>query len=170
MSVLRQFDKKELTSRQKAEELNFRARINGISAASAQEISRYNAGAMLVKGAIEPILCNSIYAVLPTFVEKQSLGYTLHESLDIAAIGPLAFEFFMIRPEADIQKDLTEVFAQVEAEYRREIDNYNSGIVDREIELQVARELRLEEKLRVEAEQERRARIANEVKTTLGAK
>jgi hypothetical protein len=169
MSVLKKFDKKELTARQKAEELSFRARINGISAMTAQESTRYNTGASLVKGAIEAILCTSLHSLLPTFVEKQAQGYTLYDSLDVTSVGPVAFEFFMVRPEADIQSDLIEVFAQVEAAYRGEIESYNSGIVDREIELQLARELRLEEKQRVEAEQERRTRIANEVKTALGA-
>lgn len=170
MSVLKSFDKKELVSRQKAEELNFRARINGISSLTAQEATRYNTGASLVKGGIEAILCPSLHALLPTFVEKQAQGYTLHDSLDVTAVGSVAFEFFMVRPEADIQKDLIEAFALVEAEYRREIEAYNSGIVDREIELQVARELRLEQQQREQAEQERRTRIANEVKVALGAK
>lgn len=170
MSVLKQFDKKELAARQKAEELAFRTRINGISAASAQEISRYNTGALVVKGAIEPILCNSIYYVLPTFVEKQTQGYTLHESLEIAAVGPLAFEFFMLRPEADVQKDLIEVFQRVEQEYRSEIDSYNAAILQREIDSQVEREIRLEQKQQADSVQARRDRITQEVRQALGAK
>ncbi|MBM0140002.1 hypothetical protein ACKUFS_15645 [Pseudomonas cannabina] len=170
MSVLKQFDKKELTARQKAEELSFRTRINGVSAATAQEVSRFNTGAILVKGAIEPILCHSIYAVLPTFVEKHSQGYTLHESLEIAAVGPLAFEFFMLRPEADIQKELIEVFQQVEQGYRAEIESYNAAIIQREIDSQVEREIRLEQKQQADAEQARRDRITQEVRDALGAK
>lgn len=170
MSVLKQFDKKELTARQKAEELSFRGRINGISAMTAQESTRYNTGASLVKGAIEPILCSSIYAVLPTFVEKQAQGYTLHESLEITAVGPLAFEFFMVRPETDIQRDLIEVLQQVEQGYRAEIDSYNAAILQREIDSQVEREIRLEQKQQAEAEQARRDRITQEVRDALGAK
>jgi hypothetical protein len=170
MSVLRQFDKKELTARQKAAEADFRTRVNGVSAASAMEVGRYNTGALLVKGAIEPVLCTSIYAVLPTFVEKQGQGYTLHESLDIAAIGPLAFEFFMVRPEAEVRKDLADVYEQVERDYRAEIDSYNAAILQREIDSQVEREIRLEQKQQADAAQARRDRITQEVRQALGAK
>lgn len=170
MSVLKQFDKKELTARQKAEELSFRSRINGLSAIAAQEATRYNTGASLVKGGIEAVFCPSVYSILPTFVEKQAQGYTLHESLDISSVGPVAFEIFMHRPEADIQKDLAEAFKSIETAYRREIDEYNAAIIDREIESQVQRELRAEERLRIETEQARRERIASEVKAALGAK
>lgn len=170
MSVLKQFDKKELITRQKAEELCFRTRVNGVSAATAQEVSRFNTGALVVKGAIEPILCNSIYYVLPTFVEKQAQGYTLHESLEIAAVGPLAFEFFMTRPETEIQKDLIEVFKQVEQGYRAEIDSYNAAILQREIDSQVEREIRLEQKQQADSDQARRDRITQEVRQALGAK
>lgn len=170
MSVLKQFDKKELTARQKAEELSFRGRINGISSLTAQEATRYNTGASLVKGGIEAILCPSLHALLPTFVEKQGQGYTLHDTLDVTPVGPIAFEFFMVRPEADIQRDLIEVFQQVEQEYRAEIDSYNAAILQREIDSQVEREIRLEQKQQADAEQARRDRITQEVRDALGAK
>ncbi len=170
MSALKQIDKKELAARKKAEEVYFRTRINGISAMTAQESTIYDTGVSLVKGAIAPILCNSIYSVLPAFVEHQAKGYTLHDSLEISAVGPLAFEFFMVRPEADIQQDLIEVFQQVEQEYRSEIDSYNAAILQREIDLQVEREIRLEQKQQTDAEQARRDRITQEVRQALGAK
>jgi hypothetical protein len=169
MGVLRKFDQKELVARQKAAEAHFRTRVNGVSAATAMEVGRFNTGALLVKGAIEPILCTSIYSVLPTFVEKQGQGYTLHESLDIAAVGPLAFEFFMVRPEADIRKDLAEVYQQVEQDYRAEIDSFNTAILQREIDSQVEREIRLEQKQKADAEQARLDRITQEVRDALGA-
>lgn len=170
MSVLKQFDKKELAARQKSEELSFRSRINGLSAITAQETTRFNTGASLVKGGVEAVFCPSVYAILPTFIEKQAQGYTLHEQLDMASVGPVAFEVFMHRPEADIQKDLAEVFKNIEVAYRAEIDAYNAAIINKEIESQVQREIRAEEKLRVETEQARRERIAGEVKSALGAK
>jgi hypothetical protein len=168
MSVLRNFDKKELATRQQAAEVAFRNRIHGVS--SMTDVSRFNPNALLMKGSIEAVLCTSAHAILPTFLEKQAQGYSLHETLDLASVGNTAYEFYVIRPEADVQKDLVVVFKQVEDDYRAEIEACNSSIVEREIEAQVARELRIEQKEREDAEQARRLRIAAEVKAALGAK
>lgn len=168
MSVLRNFDKKELASRQQAAEGAFRSRIHGVSSIS--DVSRFNPNALLVKGAIEAVLCTSVHAILPTFLEKQAQGYTLHNGLDLAAVGPIAYEFYVTRPETDVQKDLAVVFKQVEEEYRAEIDDYNSAILEKEIESQIQREIRLEQKQQADAEQARRDRITAEVKASLGAK
>lgn len=166
-TVLQQFDKKQLGVRQKVAEQDFRNRINGVS--SMTDVSRFNSGALLVKGAIEAVLCPSVHAILPAYVERAAKGYVLHQTLDMASIGPIAFEFYMVRPEADIQKDLVQLFEQVENDYRREIDYYNSAILEKEIESQIQRELRLEQKQQAEAEQARRDRITSEVKIALGA-
>lgn len=167
-TVLQQFDKKQLAARQKVAEQEFRNRINGVS--SMTDVSRFNSGALLVKGAIEAVLCPSAHAIIPAFIERAAKGYVLHQTLDMASIGPIAFEFYMVRPEVDIQKDLIEVFEQVEAAYRAEIEGYNNAILEKEIESQIQRELRLEQKQQADDEQARRDRITQEVRDALGAK
>lgn len=170
MSVIKKFDKKELAERQQEAETAFRNRINGISAITAEEASRYITGASLIKGAIEAVFCPSVHMILPTYNEKLAQGYKLHESLDLTSVGPIAFEFYLVRPEADIQKDLLEVFKQVEDAYRAEIEATNKAILAKEIESQIQREIRAEEKVAQEAAQARRERVTAEVKQALGAK
>lgn len=170
MTVLKIFDKKELAERKAKAELEFQGRINGVNAAAADELRYYRSGVASSKGAIKAVMCNSVYAILPNFVEKIAQGYTLHETLGLAPISPIAFEFYMVRPEADIKKDLAVLFKEIEATYVSELDAYNASILQREVDAQVQREIRQEQKQLAEAEQARRDRITEEVRQALGAK
>lgn len=172
MSVLKKIDKEELAFRKQNAELEFRSATNGYGAHTFTDYNHsfQQPGGNTPKGGIEEILCNTAFEIIPTYQAKVSEGYSLNEQLGTVSFGASAFLIYMHRPEADIKKDLVQVFKQVESNYAAEVETSNTAIIEKEIASQIEREIRLEEEVIQEAAQARRERITAEVKAALGAK
>jgi hypothetical protein len=170
MTVLKKVDPKELATRKQVAEYQFRNRVAGYDAYAFTDPATQRPIGAILQGGIEGVLCNSAHDIIPNYIAKTASGYTLNNELSTIPAGPVAFTVYMNRPEADIKRDLVEVLKKVAADYENEIAAYNDAILQKEIESQVQREVRLEQKQQADAEQARRDRITQEVRDALGAK
>lgn len=75
--------------------------------------------------------------LIPVYLAKMEEGYTLHE-LGTMPFAGTSHHIYFYKPKAEQEADIKAIHAAVEAEYKREIEESNRLIVERQVALEEA--------------------------------
>ena len=167
MAVLRKESKSELQALKEVATTAYKNRQHGYDAFADTDQKTGRAIGKAVIGAYVSELVLSPAQIIPAYLAKIAEGYTLHELGTMQHVGASHYVYFY-KPDAEQRTDLKAVHAEVEAKYKKEIEEYNNAIVTRHVELeqaavdrQVAKELAAERQaMRVEIETRIRAELS----------
>ena len=173
-TAIRKFDKAELKARQDFAKEQYATDISG---ARVDDLSKplnkdrsYPQRVML--GAIIAIHEFDLYSYMNKFTALQAEGYTRYNGPNgmipefVEGIGN--FKGFMTKPESMQKEELKAVFAQIEEEYKAEIDRHNQKVKADMIEQLVADKQREEAAEAVRKAAAQRQAIEEEVAAAVG--
>lgn len=137
MSILRKPSKQELNTLKEAAEASYNNRQHGYDAHAETDPKTCRPIGKMVVGAYISELVPFATQIIPVYLAKIEEGYTLHE-LGTMPFAGTSHHIYFYKPQAEQEADIKLIHAAVEAEYRREIDESNRLIVDRQVELELA--------------------------------
>jgi len=137
MSILRKETKQELQALKDAATTAYKSRQHGYDAFAETDPKTGRAIAKMVTGAYAPELVLSPAQIIPKYLEKIAEGYTLHEFGTMQHVGASHYIYFY-KPEAQQRTDIKAIHLEVEAKYKKEIEEHNSAVVSRQVELEAA--------------------------------
>lgn len=137
MSILRKPSKQELNALKEAAEASYNNRQHGYDAHAETDPKTCRPIGKMVVGAYISELVPFATQIIPVYLAKIEEGYTLHE-LGTMPFAGTSHHIYFYKPQAEQEADIKLIHAAVEAEYRREIDESNRLIVDRQVELELA--------------------------------
>ena len=137
MSILRKHNKQELNALTEAAVAAYNNRQHGYDAHAETDPKTCRPIGKMVVGAYISELVPFATQLIPVYLAKMEEGYTLHE-LGTLPFAGTSHHIYFYKPQAEQDADIKVIHAAVEAEYRREIDESNRLIVDRQVELELA--------------------------------
>ncbi|WP_236190204.1 hypothetical protein [Pseudomonas pharyngis] len=137
MSILRKETKQELQALKDAATASYKGRQHGYDAYADTDPKTGRPIAKMVTGAYTPELVLTPDQIIPTYLAKIAEGYTLHEFGTMQHVGTSHYIYFY-KPEAQQRVDIKALLLEVEAKYKRDIEEHNSAIVLRQVELEQA--------------------------------
>ena len=137
MSILRKPSKQELNALKEAAEASYNNRQHGYDAYADTDPKTGRAIGKVLVGAYISELVPFATQIIPVYLAKIEEGFTLHE-LGTMPFAGTSHHIYFYKPQAEQEADIKLIHAAVEAEYRREIDESNRLIVDRQVELELA--------------------------------
>lgn len=137
MSILRKHNKQELNALKEAAVASYNNRQHGYDAHAETDPKTCRPIGKMVVGAYISELVPFATQIIPVYLAKIEEGYTLHE-LGTMPFAGTSHHIYFYKPQAEQEADIKLIHAAVEAEYRREIDESNRLIVDRQVELELA--------------------------------
>ncbi|MFJ4352735.1 hypothetical protein ACIPZ5_17750 [Pseudomonas sp. NPDC089428] len=166
VSTVRKVDKTELQSKVDAEVALYKARTTGfhddLNAAWLPHLNSQPRKHYV--GAIEEVLEQSTSVAVAKVAAMLDQGYKFCTSGYLPSIEKAMTKFYVVKPESLQAEDIKLIAAQVEADYKAEIDAYNEKVFEqeaqalREEEARVAAQLKAEDEAKSEAEFEKRVR------------
>lgn len=137
MSILRKHNKQELNALKEAAVASYKNRPHGYDAyADTDPKTGRPIGKVLVGSYISELVLASTQ-IIPVYLAKIEEGYTLHELGAMPYAGTSHYIYFY-KPQAEQDADIKVIHAAVEEEYRREIEEGNRLVVERQVELELA--------------------------------
>lgn len=137
MSILRKETKQELQALKDTATFAYKSRQHGYDAYAETDPKTGRPMAKMVIGAYAPELVLSPAQIIPTYLAKITEGYTLHEFGTMQHVGASHYIYFY-KPEAQQRADIKALLLEVEAKYKRDIEEHNNAIVLRQVELEQA--------------------------------
>ena len=137
MSILRKHNKQELNALTEAAVASYNNRQHGYDAHAETDPNTCRPIGKMVAGAYISELVPFATQLIPVYLAKIEEGYTLHE-LGTLPFAGTSHHIYFYKPQAEQDADIKVIHAAVEAEYRREIDESNRLIVERQVELELA--------------------------------
>lgn len=137
MSVLRKHNKQELNALKEAAVASYKNRPHGYDAYADTDPKTGRPIGKVLVGAYISELVLAPAQIIPVYLAKIEEGYTLHE-LGVIPFAGTSHNIYFYKPKAEQDADIKVIHAAVEAEYKREIDESNRLIVDRQVELELA--------------------------------
>ena len=137
MSILRKPSKQELNALKEAAVASYKSRQHGYDAHAETDPKTGRAIGKMLVGAYISELVLAPAQIIPVYLAKIEEGYTPHE-LGTMPYAGASHHIYLYKPQAEQDADIKVIHAAVEAEYRREIDESNRLIVDRQVELELA--------------------------------
>lgn len=137
MSILRKHNKQELNALKEAAVASYKNRQHGYDAyADTDPKTGRPIGKMLVGSYISELVLAPAQ-IIPVYLAKIEEGYTLHE-LGVMPYAGASHYIYFYKPQAEQDADIKEIHAAVEEEYKREIEESNRLVVERQVELELA--------------------------------
>lgn len=137
MSILRKPSKQELNALKEAAIASYNNRQHGYDAHADTDPKTGRPIGKMVVGAYISELVLAPAQLIPVYLAKIEEGYTLHE-LGTMPYAGTSNHIYFYKPQAEQEADIKVIHAAVEAEYRRELDESNRLIVERQVALEVA--------------------------------
>ena len=137
MSILRKHNKQELNALKEAAEASYNNRQHGYDAHAETDPKTCRPIGKMVVGAYISELVPFATQIIPVYQAKIEEGYTLHE-LGTMPFAGTSHHIYFYKPQAEQEADIKVIHAAVEAEYRREIEESNRLIVERQVALEEA--------------------------------
>ena len=137
MSILRKEVKQELQALKDAATSSYRARQHGYDKFAETDPKTGRAIGRMVVGAYVAELAVTPSEIIPKYMEKVAEGYTLHEFGTMQHAGSSHYVYFY-KPEAQQRADIKALHLEVEAKYKKEIEEHNNAVVARQVELEEA--------------------------------
>ena len=137
MSILRKHNKQELNTLQAAAVASYKNRPHGYDAHAETDPKTCRPIGKMVVGAYISELVLAPAQIIPVYLAKIEEGYTLHE-LGTMPFAGTSHHIYFYKPKAEQEADIKAIHAAVEAEYKREIEESNRLIVERQVALEEA--------------------------------
>jgi hypothetical protein len=137
MSILRKEVKQELQALKDAATAAYKNRQHGYDEFADTDPKTGRPIAKMVTGSYAPELVLSPAQIIPTYLAKIAEGYTLHEFGTMQYVGASQYIYFY-KPEAQQRADIKALHLEVEAKYKKEIEEHNNAVVLRQVELEEA--------------------------------
>ena len=137
MSILRKHNKQELNTLKEAAEASYNNRQHGYDAHAETDPKTCRPIGKVLVGAYIPELVLTPAQIIPVYLAKIEEGYTLHE-LGTMPFAGTSHHIYLYKPQAEQDADIKVIHAAVEAEYKREIEESNRLIVERQVALEEA--------------------------------
>lgn len=166
MSILRKPSKQELNTLKEAAEASYNNRQHGYDAHAETDPKTCRPIGKMVVGAYISELVPFATQIIPVYLAKIEEGYTLHE-LGTMPFAGTSHHIYFYKPQAEQEADIKLIHAAVEAEYRREIDESNRLIVDRQVELELAAAQRRADEVQASELRTQRAEMEVRIRTEL---
>ncbi|MGF6558181.1 hypothetical protein ABIA48_004561 [Pseudomonas sp. S30_BP2TU TE3576] len=166
MSVLRKENKQELQALKEAATAAYKNRQHGYDAFAETDPKTGRAIPKMMIGAYAPELVLSAAQIIPTYLAKIAEGCTLHEFGTMQHVGASQYIYFY-KPEAQQRADIKTLHLEVEAKYKKEIEEHNNAVVARQVELEEAAIDRQVEKELAAERQAQRAAIETRIRAEL---
>lgn len=136
MSILRKETKTELQALKEAASATYKGRQHGYDAYAETDPKTGRPIAKMVTGAYVFERVPSAVQIIPTYLTKIAEGYTLHEFGTIQAFGAVYVDIYFYKPEAQQRADIKALHLEVEAKYKKGIEEHNNAVVARQVELE----------------------------------
>lgn len=157
MSILRKHNKQELNALKEAAVASYKNRQHGYDAHAETDPKTCRPIGKVLVGAYISELVLAPAQIIPVYLAKIEEGYTLHE-LGTMPYAGTSHHIYFYKPQAEQDADIKVIQAAVEAEYRREIDESNRLIVERQVALEEAAiDCQVEKELAAERQAQRDA-------------
>lgn len=137
MSILRKHNKQELNALKEAAVASYKIRQHGYDAYADTDPKTGRPIGKVLVGAYIPELVLTPAQIIPVYLAKIEEGYTLHE-LGTMPFAGTSHHIYLYKPQAEQEADIKVIHAAVEAEYKREIEESNRLIVERQVALEEA--------------------------------
>lgn len=137
MSILRKHNKQELNALTEAAVASYNNRQHGYDAHAETDPKTCRPIGKIVVGAYISELVPFATQLIPVYLAKIEEGYTPHELGTMPFAGTSHYIYFY-KPQAEQEADIKAIHAAVEAEYKRELEESNRLIVERQVELELA--------------------------------
>lgn len=137
MSILRKHNKQELNALKEAAVASYKIRQHGYDAYADTDPKTGRPIGKVLVGAYIPELVLTPAQIIPVYLAKIEEGYTLHE-LGTMPFAGTSHHIYLYKPQAEQDADIKVIHAAVEAEYKREIEESNRLIVERQVALEEA--------------------------------
>ena len=137
MSILRKHNKQELNALQEVAVASYKNRQHGYDAHAETDPKTCRPIGKMVVGAYISELVLTPAQIIPVYLAKIEEGYTLHE-LGTMPFAGTSHHIYLYKPQAEQEADIKVIHAAVEAEYKREIEESNRLIVERQVALEEA--------------------------------
>ena len=137
MSILRKPSKQELNTLKEAAEASYNNRQHGYDAHAETDPKTCRPIGKMVVGAYISELVPFATQLIPVYLAKIEEGYTPHE-LGVMPYAGTSYHIYFYKPQAEQDADIKVVHTAVEAEYKREIEESNRLIVERQVALEEA--------------------------------
>lgn len=137
MSILRKETKQELQALKDAATAAYKNRQHGYDEFADTDPKTGRPIAKMVTGSYAPELVLSPAQIIPTYLARIAEGYTLHEFGTMQYVGASQYIYFY-KPEAQQRADIKALHLEVEAKYKKEIEEHNNTVVARQVELEEA--------------------------------
>ena len=137
MSILRKHNKQELNALKEAAVASYKNRPHGYDAHAETDPKTCRPIGKMVVGAYISELVPFATQLIPVYLAKIEEGYTLHE-LGTMPFAGTSHHIYLYKPQAEQDADIKVIHAAVEAEYKREIEDSNRLIVERQVALEEA--------------------------------
>ena len=137
MSILRKHNKQELNALTEAAVAAYNNRQHGYDAHAETDPKTCRPIGKVLVGAYISELVLTPAQIIPVYLAKIEEGYTLHE-LGTMPFAGTSHHIYLYKPQAEQDADIKVIHAAVEAEYKREIEESNRLIVERQVALEEA--------------------------------
>lgn len=137
MSILRKHNKQEFNALKEAAVASYNNRQHGYDAHAETDPKTCRPIGKMVVGAYISELVPFATQLIPVYLAKMEEGYTLHE-LGTMPFAGTSHHIYFYKPKAEQEADIKAIHAAVEAEYKREIEESNRLIVERQVALEEA--------------------------------
>lgn len=137
MSILRKYNKQELNALKEAAVASYNNRQHGYDAHAETDPKTCRPIGKMVVGAYISELVPFATQLIPVYLAKIEEGYTPHELGTMPYLGT-SYHIYLYKPQAEQEADIKVIHAAVEAEYKRELEESNRLIVERQVELELA--------------------------------
>ena len=137
MSILRKHNKQELNALQEVAVASYKNRQHGYDAHAETDPKTCRPIGKVLVGAYIAELVLASTQIIPVYLAKIEEGYTLHELGAMPYAGTSHYIYFY-KPQAEQDADIKLINAAVEEEYKREIEESNRLVLERQVELELA--------------------------------
>ena len=137
MSILRKPSKQELNALKEAAVASYNNRQHGYDAHAETDPKTCRPIGKMVVGAYISELVPFATQLIPVYLAKIEEGYTPHELGTMPYLGT-SYHIYLYKPQAEQEADIKVIHAAVEAEYKRELEESNRLIVERQVALEEA--------------------------------
>ena len=137
MSILRKHNKQELNALKEAAVASYNNRQHGYDAYADTDPKTGRAIGKVLVGAYISELVPVATQLIPVYLAKIEEGYTPHE-LGVMPYAGTSYHIYFYKPQAEQDADIKVIHAAVEAEYKRELEESNRLIVERQVALEEA--------------------------------
>ncbi|PWE40269.1 hypothetical protein [Pseudomonas prosekii] len=166
MSILRKEVKQELQALKDAATAAYKNRQHGYDEFADTDPKTGRAIGRMVVGAYVAEIAVTPSEIIPKYLAKIAEGYTLHEFGTMQYVGASHYVYFY-KPEVQQRTEIKALHLEVEAKYKKEVEEHNNAIVLRQVELEEANTNRQVEQELAAERQTKRDEIEERIRAAL---